>query len=178
MPGSSTGLEASMLNYEPARIGQHAVDSDELAILIRAATVGGNAISFNAPGGSMYPFIHSGDKIVISPIDARSIRTGDVLTFVHNPSGRVLAHRVIKIEKDRYLCKGDNSAYQADGWIGFDDVLGRVERVLRNGKAIRLGLGPEKLVIALLSRWKILVPIFDFRRRIKRRIKRLISARD
>ena len=166
-----------MLNYEPAKIEQHAVDSNELAILIRAATVGGNAISFNAPGGSMYPFIHSGDKIVISPIDACSIRTGDVLTFVHNPRGRVLAHRVIKIEKDRYLCKGDNSAYQADGWIGFDDVFGRVERVLRNGKAIRLGFGPEKLVIALLSRWKILVPFVNFLRRIKKGIKRFFPTR-
>lgn len=178
LAGKCPRIRVSMLNYEPAKIEQHAVDCDELAILIRAATVGGNAISFNAPGGSMHPFIHSGDKIVISPIDARSIRTGDVLTFVHNPRGRVMAHRVIKIETDKFLCKGDNSAYQADGLIGFDDVLGRVERVLRDGKAIRLGLGPEKMVIALLSRWKILVPIFDFRRRIKRRIKRLISARD
>ncbi len=166
-----------MLNYEPAKIEQHTVDSDELAILIKAFTVGGNAISFYAPGGSMHPFIRSGDKIVISPVAAHLIRTGDVLTFVHNPDGRVLAHRVIKIEEEKFLCKGDNSAYQADGWIGFDDVLGRVERVRRDGKEIRLGLGLEKSVIALLSHWNILVPFVNFLRRIKLGFKRLFPTR-
>jgi signal peptidase I len=167
-----------MPNYEPAKFAQHAVDSDELAILIQAATAGGYAISFTAPGGSMQPFICSGDKIVVSPVAAHSIRTGDILTFIHAPGGRVLVHRVIKIEKNRFLCKGDNAASQTDGWIKFDDVLGRVERVQRDGKAIHLGLGSEKWMIALLSRWKILVPMFNFLRRIKRRIKGLISARE
>lgn len=163
--------------YEPEKITQRAVDSNELAILIRAATAGGNSISFNAPGGSMQPFIHSWDKIFVSPNGKESIRTGDILVFVHPKDGRVLAHRVVKIADGRFFCKGDNVSGTGDGWITNEDVLGRVVRIQRDGKEIHLGLGVESKVIALLSRGNKLVLLVNFLRRIKWGFKRLISTR-
>jgi len=165
-----------MLTYKPAIIAQHTIDSDELAILIQAALAGGNAISFNAPGRSMAPFIRSGDKIFVAPVAKALIRTGDVLAFVHPDTGRVLVHRVIRITDGQYFLKGDNVKGEGDGWISFEDVLGRVVRIQRGGKEHHLGLGPEKGLTAFLSRWKMLVPLVNFLRRIKWGVKWLISS--
>lgn len=162
---------------DAGKIAEHTLDSEELANLIRAAVADGNTICFNAPGRSMAPFIHSEDKIFVSPVAKGTIRTGDVLAFVHPETGRVLAHRVVRIADGRFFSKGDNVTAEGDGWISYEDVLGRVDRVQRDAKDHHLGLGPEKFVVALLSRCKILVPLLNFLRGIKWSFKGLFSAR-
>lgn len=156
---------------------EQTLDSEELANIIRDSVADGSTICFNAPGRSMAPFIQSGDKIFVAPVARGSIQAGDVLAFVHPQSGRVLAHRVVRISERHFFCKGDNVSAGGDGWINFEDVLGQVVRVQRQGKEIRLGLGVGRGLIARLSRWKILVPFVNFLRRIKCGFKRLISAR-
>lgn len=151
----------------PVPISEHLVDSEELADLIRAAIDEGHAISLFAPGSSMKPFIRSGDKIFISPVDTKSIRIGDILVFMRPSDSRVLVHRAVKIVGDRFLCKGDNVAVQNDGWILFGDLLGRVDRVERDEKPVRLGVRFGKRSIALFSRKNKLVPVINTLRKIK-----------
>lgn len=160
--------------HDHPQIAEHKVDPEELAYLIRAAIDNGNAISFNAPGRSMSPFIRSGDKIFVAPVAKTPIRIGDVLAIVQPDNGRVLAHRVVRITDGQFFAKGDNVSGGGDGWFSFADVLGRVVRIQRNGKERRFGFGLEKLLIALLSRRNILAPVFNFLRRIKRCSKRLV----
>ena len=160
---------------DAAKLEERTVNSDELANLIRDAVSKEKIISFNAPGNSMAPFIHSGDKIFVAPVAEASIRTGDVLVFVQPDIGRLLAHRVIRIKNRHYFPKGDNVSRKGDGWISFSDVLGRVIRVQRIGNERHLGLGQEKLLISLLSRGKILVPMLNIFRRIKRGFRRSIA---
>lgn len=141
------------------------LDSQGLASLIRATLTEATPISFDAPGRSMEPFIRSGDKIFVSRVTKPAIRRGDVLVYVHPQDGKVIAHRVIRIDGNHFLCKGDNVHLHDDGWIDFQDVLGRVRRVERNGKRSRLGFGPEKFIIALLSKQRLLVPVCNLLRR-------------
>jgi hypothetical protein len=54
--------------------------------------------------------------------------------------------------------RGDNSL-QADGFFPKTSILGRVERVERNGKRVYLGLGPERFLIAFLTRTNLLLPV-------------------
>jgi|LSQX01.2.fsa_nt_gb hypothetical protein len=167
-----------MSSESPNPISEHLVDSEELAALIRAAIDDGHEISLNAPGGSMMPFIRSDDKIFISPLSNRGIRRGDVLMFVRAPDKRVIAHRVIKIESDRYLCKGDNVSEHTDGWIPLTDVLGRVDQVQRNGRRVRLGVETGNGVIAWLSKKNLLVPLAETLRKVKWGVIKLFSAED
>ncbi|MDD2521201.1 MAG: S26 family signal peptidase [Anaerolineaceae bacterium] len=149
------------------KVAEYKLDSVELATLLRAAIDAGYSASFNAPGNSMLPFIHSGDKIFVAPLGKSSIRLGDVLVFIQPDSGHVLAHRVVKLKADRILCKGDNVANLFDGWVFFEDVLGRVVKVQREGKPIQFGLGFEKQFIASLSRKQLLAPLLNFLRKVK-----------
>jgi hypothetical protein len=57
----------------------------------------------------------------------------------------------------RYLIKGDN-ALEPDGVISKDNILGYVTRVQRNGRNIFAGLGPERYIVALLSRRTLIFP--------------------
>lgn len=160
------------------QVTQYQLNSEELAALLRAAIGDGYTASLNAPGSSMMPFIHSGDKIFVSFVAEKSIRIGDILAFVLALDGRVIAHRVVKIADNRLLCKGDNVALHDDGWITFEDVLGRVVRVEREGEPVRFGMGNEKKLIAYLSVKKWLVPLLNVLRRVKWGIIRLFSPED
>lgn len=162
---------------EAGNIAEHMLNPEELANLINAAVADGTTICFNAPGKSMAPFIQSGDKIFVAPVEKGSIHTGDIVAFVHPESRRVLAHRVVRISEGNFFCKGDNVSAGGDGWITYQDVLGRVVRVQREEKVHHLGLGPEKWIIALLSSGNKLVSLLNFLRRIKWRFKRLFSGR-
>ena len=99
----------------------------------------------------MMPFIRSRDKVCISPVEKNEIRRGDVLAFVLGEDCHMLIHRVVKISEGSFLCKGDNQAQNLDGWIAYDDVIGKVTEIRREGKAVKLGLGGEKGLIARLS---------------------------
>lgn len=160
------------------QITKRQVDSAELSVLIRAAINDGHTISIIAPGGSMLPFIRSDDKIFISPVGGKQFRSGDILVFLREPDRRVIAHRAVKINADLVLCKGDNVAEYVDGWIPTQDVLGRVDRVERDGRPIRWGVGPGKRLIAWLSKRNKLVPLVNSIRKVKWGVIKLFSPED
>lgn len=151
------------------------IDSAQLAELVRLACEKGFASSFKVVGSSMMPFIRSGDNVLISPIGKNEIHRGDVLAFVLGEDNHMLIHRVVKISEERFLCKGDNQPQNLDGWIRYDDVIGKVTEIRREGKVVKLGLGGEKRLIARLSIDNRLVPLVSGLRSIKWGILNLFS---
>jgi signal peptidase I len=125
---------------------------------------------FKAKGWSMIPFIRDGDVITIAPISYRLPGVGDVVAFKQPDSDRLVVHRIIK-RKEAYLyIHGDGIADQSDGLIHSEDMIGQVTRIERKGKRVWLGLGPERYLIALLSRRGLLIPICLHISRCRRKI--------
>jgi hypothetical protein len=58
-------------------------------------------------------------------------------------------------------------ATEADPAASPDDLLGRVTRVERGGRRVRLGLGLERLAIAWLSRIGLLRALARLRERLR-----------
>ena len=135
----------------------------------------GFASSFEVSGSSMMPFVRSGDKVCISPVEKNEIRRGDVLAFVLGEDSHMLIHRVVKISEEGFLCKGDNQIQYLDGWTGYDDVIDEVTELRREGKAVKLCLGSAKGLIARLSIHNRLVPFVSGLRRIKWGVLNLFS---
>jgi hypothetical protein len=79
-----------------------------------------------------------------------------VVAFVHPVNGRLVVHRVIGYGKNACLIQGDNIWGLVDGQIPHANILGRVTSVERRGRMVRLGLGPERFILALLSRTRLL----------------------
>jgi hypothetical protein len=86
-------------------------------------------------GKSMLPFLQEGDLVVVRPVGWGNLARGDIVTYRNGkrfPTRRVLAKRVDRLT----LC--------CDGWkhLRFyahrDDVLGRAEARLRDGRWISM----------------------------------------
>jgi len=123
---------------------------------LMAAVLDKNApFRFTAPGFSMSPFIRNEDAITIAP---GRLRYGDVIAFVNPFRGELTVHRIVHVSRAGYLIKGDN-APEPDGRVPGSSIIGRVIRVERRGRQVRLGLGVERIAIAFLSRRGWLTPL-------------------
>ncbi len=131
--------------------GAHSLSGSALADVTREVVSRGHSFRFLALGGSMSPFIRDGDVVTLVPFVRAACAPGDVVAFVQNRSGRLVVHRVVAVGDGRCRIRGDNSP-EEDGEFPFESVIGTVARVERAGKEIRFGLGPERPLIALLSR--------------------------
>jgi len=137
---------------------QAAIPNAVLIELLQAVLQQGKPFWFQAPGFSMSPFIKDGDTITLSPLAEASPQVGEVLAFLRPGSGKLVVHRLVGWQGERFLLRGDNSG-EASEWIPASSILGRVTSVQRGGQAVRLGLGVERRIIATLSRRGLLQPV-------------------
>ncbi len=126
-----------------------------LAGISRDVLEKGLPFRFSAPGSSMSPFIRNGDIITLAPFQADGCQPGAVVAFIRPDTGQLTVHRIFSVSGTGCRTKGDNSL-QDDGEIPPVCIIGQVVRVERAGKSVRFGLGPERVIIALLSRWNLL----------------------
>lgn len=138
--------------------GELSLSGPALAELLRAVLDKGMPFRFRAKGFSMSPFVKDGDVITVSPLSGASPRLGDVVPCIGPETGKLFVHRVVGKRGDFCIIRGDNTP-EADGLVSKANVLGRVTRVERDGKRVFLGLGPERLLIALLTRRGLLLPL-------------------
>lgn len=122
----------------------------QMGSVLKSMTRLGITCRFSVGGTSMFPFIIDGDTVSVSPLKNRLPEIGDVVAFLTKGSEDLILHRIIGVQKDGCVVKGD-ARLQPDGIISNDRILGRVIRVERNGRSLRLGLGYEKVLVALCS---------------------------
>jgi signal peptidase len=127
------------------------LNSERFADLAGEILASGRALRFRARGVSMRPCIQDGDLLEIQPAQEQHIRIGDIL-LINLAQRQLLVHRVVRIQIDRsqkcFLLQGD-AARQQDGCVPFDQVLGRVISLERNGKRFYLN-SPIKHFLAVL----------------------------
>lgn len=108
---------------------------------------------FKAKGASMWPWIKNGDVLTISPLPFKGPRLGDVVPYAISKSMMVV-HRIVGKQHGKYLICADN-ATDYDGLFSEDAFYGRVSKIERNNRDIRFGLGPERVLIAWMTRWRV-----------------------
>lgn len=147
------------------------LSNHDLTHLLRDFSNKGALLRFRSRGRSMSPFLRDGDIVTIAPLRCAGPRIGDVAAFVNSHDGSLILHRVIGIQGDAYEIKGDN-VRGADGLIPRSQIIGRVSRIERNGRGMRMGIGPERRAIAFISRTGLLagllIPALRFLRRMAR----------
>ena len=99
----------------------------------------GGTVTLRVFGGSMWPWLRSGDAISVRRDDVARIHCGEVVLFARE--GRLFAHRVIrKLVRDGravLITKGD-ALPRADAPLEAAELLGRVFRVRRAGRDFTL----------------------------------------
>ena len=61
------------------------------------------------------------------------MEVGDIVLAAMHNYRKMIVHRIIARENDRYQVKGDNNM-ESDGWFYREDILGRVETIEFNGR--------------------------------------------
>lgn len=142
------------------------VNGDELSLsgqalleLMKDVLAKGLPFRFRARGLSMAPFVRDGDVVTVSPSRRSLPGVGTVVAFVGMEAGKLVVHRVVARHGKSVFIRGDCVSEHADGIIPPKNLLGKVTRIERNGRKVRLGLGPERYVIAGLSRIRWLIPL-------------------
>lgn len=118
----------------------------------------GSGLRFRAHGASMHPLVRDGDILSVQPVDAATVRLGDVV-LCGREADRIVVHRVIRVVggrgERRFLVQGD-AVPHPDGLIPAGDVYGRVAAIERGGATMNLDAPALRMLGiagALRSRW-------------------------
>ena len=92
----------------------------------------GGVASFSIHGTSMLPLLHDrADKVWITKPD-RKLKKYDIIFYRLDGYGFIL-HRIVKVTKDGYICRGDNHT-DNEPTLAFDRVIAVATKYERNGK--------------------------------------------
>jgi len=121
----------------------------------------GYSVRCRTHGGSMYPTIKEGDKVVVDPVAPSQVERGDIILYRRH--GGMIAHRVIGIGNDHdrtitqpaalsardvLILRGDAFDFP-DEHVEASRILGKVVAVERDGRRIRLDTRSATLLSAI-----------------------------
>lgn len=99
-----------------------------------AALEKNDKITVMTSGRSMYPMLRQHrDLAVIKRVD-RDLKKGDVVLYPER-NGKFIMHRIVRIQKNRYIIRGDNN-YFTEKDVSPDSIIGLLEEFFRDGKYI------------------------------------------
>jgi signal peptidase I len=130
------------------------------------ARLGGTTTYVATHGISMEPRFHTGDLALVRP--ASEYRVGDVVAYRSAVLHSIVLHRVIALDGDRYVFKGDNNDFVDPIHPRRDELIGRLWVRVPHGGAV-LGWLQSPLVAALLCGGVGLLLLRPVRRRRRRR---------
>lgn len=90
-------------------------------------------LCFTVDGDSNYPFICSGDKILIIKINKEDYRIGQHVLFWDKQDNSLVVHRIVSIKEDYFITKGDNNWF-ADSPVYANDLHGLVKKKMEERK--------------------------------------------
>lgn len=77
-----------------------------IAELLKIQLAKKSFLEIKVGGISMLPLICPDDTVVVNR--SNEYNCGDVILFLYNDN-HILIHRLLRIDGDNYICKGDNS---------------------------------------------------------------------
>lgn len=117
---------------------------------------------FEVASGSMSPSINVGDIVLVKI--TKDIENNNIITY--KEKDYFITHRVIKIEKDKIIAKGDYND-SIDKEVNITDVLGKVIKIFpRVGIWKKVFLNP-RVMISLTSTFILFVIYFHLLERKK-----------
>ena len=113
----------------------------------------GCRVTMRPQGDSMIPFIKGGrDSVVLQK--TKEVDTGDIV-LAHIPEKGYVLHRIYKMEGEQLVLMGDGNL-RATERCRKEDVLGKVVRILRDGRYVESSSFAERLKARC---WRRLLPL-------------------
>ena len=124
-------------------------------IFLAPRQVGGNVFYVIVYGNSMEPLFKLGDLVLLRP--SINYKVNDTIAYFNPNLNNYIFHRIIDVDANRYILKGDNNAWIDAYQPQYNEILGKlwlripylgkVFQVLRNPVIISLGIGSSGLML-------------------------------
>ena len=124
------------------------VSMDDMAPLIRETLAESGEVSFVSAGVSMLPTIRDRKDTVTLVKPQGKLKKGDV-PFYRRDNGQYILHRVIYVNGDTYVMRGDNQ-WQNEYNIRHDQIIGVLCSFDRNGKTHKVTDFSYRVYVKLL----------------------------
>jgi signal peptidase I len=121
-------------------------------IVLDAVLAHGALIRVKGRGGSMFPFVRTGDVLLIEPKKAEELKIGDLVLYRRRSSGPHVMHRLIKRMPSGILILKGDSLRHFDPPVPAGQVLGRVISIERNGRSHNLNSPVNKITGVILAK--------------------------
>jgi hypothetical protein len=92
-------------------------------------------VRLHVTGLSMSPLLRPGDVVIVQPVEANTLRTGDVIVL--RRASDVVTHRLIAVDARGWQAKGDSTSL-ADAPVAAQAIVGRVAAFERGGARVDL----------------------------------------
>lgn len=86
--------------------------------------MGGQALYVMINGNSMEPGFHRDDLAIVKAASIYSV--GDIVTYRDAEMGAYVIHRIIDVEQDRYVLKGDNNSWIDAYYPTQNEIVGKL----------------------------------------------------
>jgi len=106
------------------------------------------AASLRVTGSSMLPAVWPGDVITVEQCEFSDLHPGQIV--LHRKQQKLTVHRITRIASDHLITRGDSLPCY-DPPVQPSEIVGRVVRVLRDGRVISLEQSfPQRITARLL----------------------------
>ena len=114
------------------------IDNELFFAEVAAQLAEGKRVRMRARGNSMLPMIrHEQDSVTLQAVSDDSFRRGSLL-LVRLPQGHYVLHRLVRVEGDELLLRGDGNLDLTER-CSRSDVMAEAVEVLRGKRTIRKG---------------------------------------
>lgn len=100
---------------------------------------------FSTATGSMSPTIEKGDIVIVKI--GEQLKENDIITYKKQDS--YITHRIMKIEEDSIIAKGDNNNTQ-DEKINKNEVIGKVVFIINNVEVWKKVFSDVNVIIPII----------------------------
>lgn len=101
-------------------------------------------IKIKTSGGSMRPFVYSGDEVIIKPASSNELSAGNIIAYRRkNNDNNIICHRLLEKRNSILIVKGD-AFIQCHEKIHPNLLLGKVIAIERGAKIINLETNFQK----------------------------------
>lgn len=141
----------------------------DLLPLMEEALAAGKSVTFSPMGISMLPMLRQGvDTVRLSPIQGKLSKYD--LPLYRRDNGKFVLHRIVEVG-ETYTCMGDNQVDPEPG-LRPDQMIAVVTAFTRGDREIPVTSPGYRLYCRI---WVGAAPLRKFVRRVKNRLKRMLS---
>lgn len=95
-----------------------------LWLIFAPTALGGRSDYVTINGNSMEPAFHGGDLVIVQ--QPQEYQVGDIVAYRDPTLNRVIFHRIIAINLDQYILKGDNNSWIDAYQPGKIEIIGKI----------------------------------------------------